>query len=798
MRQRRAASLRLLLGGILGGLALALCSAAPASAQTLGPYFGIDTQEPNSGPHRRLLPEGFFDNFPTSKIGDIAVEADTLTFDADTNMVIATGNVQMSYQGWLGNADRAEYDRTTGDLVLIGHAIVRDPDEVVYTGDRISVTGDMKLAFANALRLQTPNGALITGTTAEYRDQTVAMFEDGTYAPCGLCQDENGNTIGWSVHAARAVLNREEKTLYVEEPTIVLLGHPIATIPFYWLPDPTDPRSPGFRLPRTGYTKKQGFSLSVPFFTPFGPDSDLWLTPKVMSRQGGLLSGDFTHRFGMGSVSVLAAGIYQFDPAAYGAQVGNRSWRGAIQGSGRFTPIENWSAGWSYQKFSDPNFTHDYKLEGYRSINNAYVQHLSEDIFFDARLQEFLRQGPYVTPAQQSQEGATLPLATYEQMLFLPQEMGNVRISGDLIGVSRGLDDVHTVGLLTDIDGYMGNKVHGSAEALWSKQWIVPGGLVVTPSAGLKLDGAYYDGASTLSPVATTLFSATPIAALDVRFPMIAIDGDNTNLFEPIAQIYYRGSSTSMPGINNDNAQGFQFEDTNLFSFNRFSGSDRQETGLRANLGGQYMANFEDGSWLRLIGGQSYQLAGFNAFSITDHTLLGPGTGLGGVTSNLVAGANAYLGGGVEVAGKIEVDPTTPMVTRGGIGTQLRFDAFTLDTNYYYEAANPAAGVTKPTHVVSAKVAVPLYDDRPVVVRGAWNIAGATVDGSVSVPFADYWSAKVGGSWDLAASDWTSLRTEVKYDDNYLIYGGYYRIGHNIVTNNLSHRFGVILNLKGP
>ena len=128
----------------------------------------------------------------------------------------------------------------------------------------------------------------------------------------------------------------------------------------------------------------------------------------------------------------------------------------------------------------------------------------------------------------------------------------------------------------------------------------------------------------------------------------------------------------------------------------------------------------------------------------------------------------------------------------------MRFDAFTLDTSYYYEAANPGARVNSPTHEVSAKLSIPLYDTRPLVLGADWDIAGAETEGTVKVPFADYWSAKVSGGWDLAANDWTNLRTEIKYDDNYLIYGGYYRVRHNVTTNNLSHRFGVIFELKGP
>ena len=75
---------------------------------------------------------------------------------------------------------------------------------------------------------------------------------------------------------------------------------------------------------------------------------------------------------------------------------------------------------------------------------------------------------------------------------------------------------------------------------------------------------------------------------------------------------------TSLVGITNDDAQSFVFDDTNLFSYNRFSGYDRQETGLRANIGARYQANFADGGYLELVGGQSFQLAGANAFAAAD------------------------------------------------------------------------------------------------------------------------------------------------------------------------------------
>ena len=83
-------------------------------------------------------------------------------------------------------------------------------------------------------------------------------------------------------------------------------------------------------------------------------------------------------------------------------------------------------------------------------------------------------------------------------------------------------------------------------EASWQKQFIVPSGLVVTPYLGLRADAATFD--STGSGVDASLLTATPIAAVDVRFPLISTNGVDSQLLEPVAQLVYRGSDTTLTG----------------------------------------------------------------------------------------------------------------------------------------------------------------------------------------------------------------------------------------------------------
>jgi len=216
------------------------------------------------------------------------------------------------------------------------------------------------------------------------------------------------------------------------------------------------------------------------------------------------------------------------------------------------------------------------------------------------------------------------------------------------------------------------------------------------------------------------------------------------HLIEPIAQLVYRGSDTSLLGITNDNAQSFVFDDTNLFSYNRFSGTDRQETGLRANIGGRYTANFENGAYVELVAGQSFQLAGANAFDNLDPAQTGLGQGMDGSASYAVLGAYGSFVPGITFGGKLQVDTETPKLTRGGLAASFALDGYSASVDYDYIAANTAGGVVLDQHQVGA---------------------------AVGVPVADYWTVSASSYWDIVAGSFLSVGGGLQYNDGYLLFG---------------------------
>lgn len=690
-----------------------------------------------------IVPRDFF-SAPVNPAAPVGVEANTLTFDSRTNIITANGDVVLSQGGYTVTGQNLVYDRASNSVKFVGAVSVRDPSGNVADMTDLDITGGMKQAFLNSLTITTYDGARITADSVDYDAALRTLMEQASYAPCGDCIDDAGRRIGWSVNASRITYNAEDGSLYLEQPTLSLLGIPVAWLPYLWLPDTSESALANLRMPRYDYSEKTGHVLEVPFYAYASRWTDIILTPTLMSRQGFLMGAEWIQRFDSGSFQIKASGLYQLDQTAFTFAEAKRDWRGAIQTSGEFKPVTDWTVGWSYTAFTDAAYLRDYRLTiGKSTVNQVYATQVNDDTFIDARVQQFNLLGD-VAASTQAQQGSTLPALRFSHIEELGLGNGRIEISGRLLGVQRGADATRTANGVPYVYGYEGNKQHLSLTAGWQTQWIGGGGFVATPYLGGRADVAYYDGTSPLLPGATTLWSATPIAAMDVRFPMAASDGSTVHLIEPIAQVAWRGSDTTSVGITNDDAQSFVFDDTNLFSYNRFSGGDRQETGLQATVGGRYQANFADGGYIELIAGQSFQIAGANAFATPGQANTAVGSGMDATASYAVLGAYGSFMPGVKVGGKLQVDPADLQVARAGLSASYSNDGWGAALGYTYMEANPGQGMVLPRQEIG---------------------------GEVTVPVAEYWSIKANSYWDLTANNWLQVGGGVVYDDGYLVIG---------------------------
>jgi LPS-assembly protein len=692
-----------------------------------------------------LLPQDFF-SAPIDPSAPTAIEADELVFDSVQNIIRARGDVVLRVDGYVLAGRELVYRRGPGEMELVGDVTVTDPAGNMSASNTLSLTGGLQRAVLDSMTLTAHDGSRITADSAEFDQVLNSILTNAQYAPCGECVGPQGQRIGWSISAARIVQNAEDNSITLEQPSIALLGVPVAWLPYLWLPDLSNEALDSIPRPSLGYTEEIGVKVEVPFTVYSTRNTSVILSPTLVSGQGFLMGAEWIQRFDRGSFSIKASGLYQFNKSAFTFTDAQRDWRGAIQASGEFTPTEDWTVGAAYSVFTDTAYFDDYLLDRRRSaVNEIYATHLTDDTYVDARIQEFNLLGRS-TEQKRDQQGMALPNVQLVRTFTLPDGGGRVEVEGRLLAMSRKADSTTTVNGIPYDYGYAGNRVHGMAQASWQNQWIA-GGAVVTPFVGLRLDAASYDGNSALAsaPAEQTLLSATPIAALDVRYPLAAYGNGVTHLIEPIGQIVYRGASTTAPGITNEDSQSLIFDDTNVFSYNRFTGIDRQETGLRANVGGRYLASLGDGSYFELVGGQSFQLAGTNAFAVPNRQQVGVGSGLENAASYTVLGAYGAIADTLKAGGKVQVDTATLGLSRASLGVSYSQDGWSGALNYGYARATPLTGNIRDMHEIGAEV---------------------------SVPVAEYWTVSGNAYWDLDAASFLQVGGGIGYNDGYLAFSG--------------------------
>ncbi len=182
--------------------------------------------------------------------------------------------------------------------------------------------------------------------------------------------------------------------------------------------------------------------------------------------------------------------------------------------------------------------------------------------------------------------------------------------------------------------GIAGDYSRASTELAWRRQFTDNLGEVWTPFASARVDAAWINLNSSggyvdpwtgyqnalqnnfIDPNDRFVGRAMPTIGLTYRFPFVAVSSWGNHVIEPIAQIIAAPDESHIGQMPNEDAQSLVFDDTNLFSTNRFSGFDREEGGTRANAGVQYTGKFDGGGYVNALFGQSYHLAGRNSFEL--------------------------------------------------------------------------------------------------------------------------------------------------------------------------------------
>ena len=383
------------------------------------------------------------------------------------------------------------------------------------------------------------------------------------------------------------------------------------------------------------------------------------------------------------------------------------------------------------------------------SISQVYLTGKGDRSWFDLRGYYFR---PLMSADWQKQQAVVHPVLDYDRRFQNPWLGGEVQVTANLTSLSReaaafsGLPDKTTVGQYvapplfsgyTPINskgksyyytlgegctqytpgkcllrGIAGDYTRASLALSWRRSFIDPIGQVWTPFASMRGDVAVlglnnskyvYDPTNSaaygndkqrffLADSTDVNARLMPMAGVEYRYPFIARSAGVTHQIEPIGQVVIRPNETNIGRLPNEDAQSLVFDDTILFSKNKFSGYDRVEGGVRANIGVQYTATTDSGAYANILFGQSYNVSGRNSFAKADMINTGLDSGLESRKSDYVSRVSISPNSTFTLTARGRFDEKSFALRRMEVGSVVNAGPVTLASTYVRIAPQPQLG----------------------------------------------------------------------------------------------------------
>lgn len=291
-----------------------------------------------------LRPQTFlFTQLPGDEPTPIFLDADRMT-GRHGEEIEAQGECVLRKRGQVMNADRLIYNQAEDEVHAEGNVRIEQNGSVV-SGPELRMKLETRQGFMRApvYKLAQPD-AHGEAENLEFAGENKYIITRGTYTTCG-----EGKT-DWLLRMKELELDRTTQVGSASHASVVFKGVPILYTP--WLRFPLDDqRKSGFLPPTFGSSGKSGAEFSLPYYWNIAPDQDATIKPRLLSKRGFQLSGEYRY------LGRLYSGKTYFE------DLPNDNVAGRDRYALSLIHYQNLGSGWSgsvnLQKVSDDNYFRD-------------------------------------------------------------------------------------------------------------------------------------------------------------------------------------------------------------------------------------------------------------------------------------------------------------------------------------------------------------------------------------------------------------------------------------------------------
>ena len=480
--------------------------------------------------------------------------ADSVFVPAGGNSLVASGNVEVFFEGTRLSAQRITFDQTTDSLQIEGPIFIVASDGTILTANAGSLDPQLKNGILRGARLVLNEQLQLAATQIDQVEGRYTQLYQVAATSCHVCA--NGSTPLWEIRAQRVIHDSEEQQLYFDNAVFRVSGVPILYIPRMRLPDPTLRRATGLLIPSIASTDTLGTGVKLPYFIELGDHRDLTLTP-YFSTSTKTLEAAYRQSYLNGDLAIEGA-ISEDDLIS--------STRAYIFADGVFDLGDDVILRFDVEYASDDDYLLEYDFSDKDRLDSEIsIERIRDRDFLLASL-------TYFSSLRDGEDSSTLPPL-----------LGNIdwerRTSPDWGGTLTFMSDVQSHYRETSEDIVGRDVIRFGYGVNYRRNHITNFGLIIEGDLGFQLDTYNVNDDSNVGDT----FRATTYTQTSLRYPLIRSSSNATHVLEPVVQLAW--SDVGGNDVENEDSTTSEFDQANLISLSRFTGEDAVETGFRVAAG---------------------------------------------------------------------------------------------------------------------------------------------------------------------------------------------------------------------
>ena len=641
--------------------------------------------------------------------------ANYIEYHNEISLISAIGDVEIINGIQVLRADKVTYDQVNDYILAEGNVSLNDSKDNIFFSDKMELQGDLKKGVIKNFNSILSDGSSLSASLIIKDDINGNELEKVIYTKCKPCEDDKTEPPIWQLRALKSKQNIEDGIIAYENVILDVYGLPIFYIPYISHADPSIKKSSGLLSPKLTNNTIFGFSYSQPYYYALSNHNDLTITPTMTSNEGPIIETKYRSFRSKGS-SLIKTSFTRGSHTNIDGKESNK-FRGHVDFKIAERVNKTWTVGLNAIRASDFSYINRYNM------GNDSNSHLTQRIYIAGNNKDYYAkiEGMYFQPLDAFKSNRNVPLILPSIKMVWHKDYNN--------GVLRKINLDSS--MITKPDASNSQKI--LLKASWKKNKITTSGHVFKTIFSSRAD--FYrnkktDNSKVIGKLGThTKFRAIPKLETMWSFPIIGYFENKVVLIEPIIQGIIAPKGGNPDTIHNLDSIDLELSDYNLFSSNRFVGTDRVDEGSKVNFGFKTALELNDHGELTTIIGRSWNLLRPQNEYIS-------GTGLSKKLSHLV--------------GNIIYDSKNSIV----LGYHFRRETLNLrsqrDTLTVAVDANP----------IMANIDYTMVRDDPVPTQSMLSEQASI---SLSWNITDNWSTNIRQNRDLRNSNWGNALNSYGY-----------------------------------